>query len=809
MWTQEEFSKRIRDQLYLLDPEISAELGTPERKIIDAVSQAIAETQFQSFVEDYQFDIDTKFGNGLDDFVQLFGFSRQTSKRAIGEVTFSRNQTNGVPVFIPSGTQLSTIANAASPAVSFITSVDATLAENQLFIRVPIEATFPGEIGNVSANKITVSTGNLSTISEITNELATYGGTSAESDDELKLRFKNNLFRNIAGIEDQFLALSVANQYTNRAVVLKAANKFEEYVQITASGTAESENRNAKYIYNQNYYLSDRKDNDTKYYNPESEYEFTRVNSGNVQYPAIGVNSFEVNPAPSGTVSLSVKEDSDFGSLFGEYQYAYTYSYNPGGESYLSPLSGTAVIGQGSVVITDIENSAGTSSAGGTVQYKNVYRRDLLYDNTWYRIGSVVPQASFTVTEVKRDANNIVTIYLNNGTASTEGIATTGSVTVTGLQGIGTALNVTNREIYSLGSSSISYASSGTPISGTAANGGTVANGVAVSALTLFNDNVEVTDFIEPPTEALAEGKVLFLEHEYISKWSRNILDEVLDYSNLNKIDIYVSGQNTEFATDVVAGYGNLLVANPTSAYYHENYIRQSTGSACVEDNYLVNLTWVPVVSIPDQITVDGFSYNLDSHYWLAKDITNLRGSERCRDGIELGTAMANAVANSAYSVEYYFNKLPLLTNRIIDAHKQVNQDVLVHAANFRQFLINLEIIYDGTSNVEATNNAIFTTLSTYFNSNPFGAIIQFSDIIAITYDVPGVLNARIPTAADVAGTNYSSYYGIQEINPNGTIRQTFTDDFTLDEIDLPALYGLGPVDGIKPVQKTKSTWVS
>jgi len=60
------------------------------------------------------------------------------------------------------------------------------------------------------------------------------------------------------------------------------------------------------------------------------------------------------------------------------------------------------------------------------------------------------------------------------------------------------------------------------------------------------------------------------------------------------------------------------------------------------EDNYLVNLTWVPVVSIPDQITVDGFSYDLDTHYWLAKDITNLRGSERCRDGIELGTAMAS-----------------------------------------------------------------------------------------------------------------------------------------------------------------------
>ena len=801
MWTQQEFSKKIRDQLYLLDPEISAELGTPERKIIDAVAQALAETQFQGFIEDYQFDIDTKFGEDLDDFVQLFGFSRQTAKRAIGEVTFRRNQTNGVPVFIPAGTQLSTTANGINPSVSFITSNDATISENQLLIKVPIEATFPGSTGNVPANKITVSTGNLSNISEITNELATYGGTTAETDDELKLRFKNNLFRNIAGIEDQFLALSVANQYTNRAVILKAANKFEEYVQINSSGSAVSENRNAKYIYNQNYYLSDRKDNDTSYYNPSSDYTFSRILSGSIKYPAISVTNFEVNPSPSGTVSLNEFEDEENGNLAGEYQYAYSYVYNPGGESSLSAYSGTATIEQGSVVIADIENSAGTSSAGGTVLYKNLYRRDLLYDNIWYRVGSVVPFATFSVTEVARDANDIVTITLNNGTADTKGIATTGTVTVTGLSGIGTALSGTH-DIYSLGSSSISYSSAGTVITGTAASG------FATSALTVFYDNVEIIDFVEPPAEALTEGKVVFLEHEYISKWSRNIFDETNNYSNLNKVDIYISGQSTEFATDVISGYGNQLNTVAGNVYNHENYIRRSTGSVCASGNYLVNLTWVPVVSIPESITVDGVSYDIDEDYWLAKDITNIRDSERCKDGIELSSTMGNAVANSAYSVEYYFNKLPLMTNRVIDAHKQINQDVLVHGANFRQMLVNLEVIYDSTSNVEATNNAIFVTLSEFFNSSPFGAIIQFSDIVSLIYQVPGVSNARIPTQAEVAGTSYSSYYGIQEINSDGSIKQTFTDDFTLDEIDLPALYGLGPVDGTKPVQKTKGTWV-
>ena len=801
MWTQQEFSKKIRDQLYLLDPEISAELGTPERKIIDAVAQALAETQFQGFVEDYQFDIDTKFGEDLDDFVQLFGFSRQTAKRAIGEVTFSRNQTNGVPVYIPAGTQLSTVGSPNSLTINFITSNEVTISENQLYIKVPVEAVIAGPLGNVPANSITVSTGNLSTISEITNDVATYGGTDVESDDELKLRFKNNLFRNIAGIEDQFLALSVANQYTNRAVVLKASNKFEEYVQINASGSAVSENRNAKYIYNQNYYLSDRKDNDTSYYNPSSDYTFSRITDGSLRYPSISVNNFQDNPSPLGTVSLGEFEDSENGNLAGEYQYAYSYYYNPGGESSLSPYSGTAIIEQGSVVISDIENSAGTSSAGGTVQYKYVYRRDLLYDNIWYQVGSVVPRATFNVTSVARDATNIVTLTLNNGTADTKGIATTGTVIVSNLAGTVAALSGTH-EIYSLGSSSISYSLAGGTIATTATAG------TAVSALTVFYDNIEIVDFIEPPAEALFENKVVFLEHEYISKWSRNILDETSNYSNLNKVDIYISGQNTEFATDVVAGYGNQLNNIAGNVYNHNNYVRKTTGSVCTSGNYLINLTWVPLVSIPETITVDGVSYDINEDYWLAKDVTNIRESERCKDGIELITAMGNAIANSSYSIEYYFNKLPLMTNKVIDAHKQVNQDVLVHGANFRQMLVNLEVIYDSTSNVEATNNAIFLTLSEFFNSSPFGAIIQFSDIISLIYQVPGVSNARIPTQAEVAGTSYSSYYGIQEINPDSSIKQTFNDDFTLDEIDLPALYGLGPVEGTKPVQKTKGTWV-
>ena len=130
MFTQEEISKRIRDQLYLLDPEISMEVGTPERKIIDVVSQSLTDIQFDKFIQTYQLDIDTKFGQDLDDFVQLFGFARQTAKRASGFVKFSRSTPASTAILVPAGTQVSTTGSVNGPQIFFTTAVDGIIPTN-------------------------------------------------------------------------------------------------------------------------------------------------------------------------------------------------------------------------------------------------------------------------------------------------------------------------------------------------------------------------------------------------------------------------------------------------------------------------------------------------------------------------------------------------------------------------------------------------------------------------------------------------------------------------------------------------------
>src|SRR3954465_1242513 len=85
-----EISNGIRASLRVLDPDIATEPLTPERKIIDTFADVIAESNVDSYVANYQYDIDTKVGADLDKFVALFGFARQGGRSATGTVTFSR-----------------------------------------------------------------------------------------------------------------------------------------------------------------------------------------------------------------------------------------------------------------------------------------------------------------------------------------------------------------------------------------------------------------------------------------------------------------------------------------------------------------------------------------------------------------------------------------------------------------------------------------------------------------------------------------------------------------------------------------------
>jgi hypothetical protein len=205
-------------------------------------------------------------------------------------------------------------------------------------------------------------------------------------------------------------------------------------------------------------------------------------------------------------------------------------------------------------------------------------------------------------------------------------------------------------------------------------------------------------------------------------------------------------------------------------------------------------------------MTINSVTYDLNTDYWLVHDKTTLRGSLRGRDGIELSAAMASAIEGQQITLSYTFNRLPLVTNKLIDAHRQIGQDVLVHAARLRYFKINVIIMYLPGSTKNFVDDEIERALTNYFRQQGFGPVVQISDILQVIHNVSGVDNVRLATLDDAIRLGLSDNYGIQEVNADGIHIGNFTADFLLEDIELPVFNGLGPtLSG--PEQRTQNTF--
>lgn len=234
--TQTQIAEQMVAQIRLLKPTISAEVGTPERLIFDTVAGAIAENSVDLVGLQEALNVDSKFGSNLTNFLSMFGFERQKATLATGFVKFKRNTPATANIVIPAGVILKSHISTATDGVlpEFVTTSTVTLhvGESETGL-VPIKAKAPGSIGNVPAEAITImSFAPVLGITSVTNPAATEGGTDQEDDNSLKTRFKNTVFRNLAGTEDQFLALCVATAFSTKANVIGPVSKYQEYIQV-------------------------------------------------------------------------------------------------------------------------------------------------------------------------------------------------------------------------------------------------------------------------------------------------------------------------------------------------------------------------------------------------------------------------------------------------------------------------------------------------------------------------------------------------------------------------------------------------
>ena len=224
-------------QLRLIDPAVSAEVGTPERKIIDTVAQALNDSQIDLTALATSLDIDSKFGANLERFLAIFGFSRQKATYATGFVKFSRLIPSTVDIIIPAGVTVRSPSEPFSPQSDidavFYTLFEVVLPSGTTEVFAPIRASLTGTSGNVGVNRITEIIGApIIGITAVTNDAPTTGGQDAESDEEYKVRFKNTVFRNLAGTQDQYLALAVSTPFSTKANVVGPQSRYREYIQI-------------------------------------------------------------------------------------------------------------------------------------------------------------------------------------------------------------------------------------------------------------------------------------------------------------------------------------------------------------------------------------------------------------------------------------------------------------------------------------------------------------------------------------------------------------------------------------------------
>lgn len=302
--TQDQIATQMVAQLRLLDPSISAEVGTPERKIIDTVAQQIAEAQVNINLVSGALDLSGKFGTDLDNFVGLFGFGRQSGAFATGFVTLARPTASPFNITIPATTQVAAQivtsddsgTTTLTQTIVFQTTVAVTLQTGQTSVIAPIQALIAGSQGNVAAGTIT-QFANVGApvlgITSVTNQLPTTNGDDAESDAELKVRFRNTVFRNLAGTEDQYMALAVATLFSTKATVLGPISRYQEYMQIPTvdDGQIESPDGNANGV--TGWWTT------TPSNNPYAQYIYTNV-------------PYFVTNGQTGAGAVFYRQDSDF-----------------------------------------------------------------------------------------------------------------------------------------------------------------------------------------------------------------------------------------------------------------------------------------------------------------------------------------------------------------------------------------------------------------------------------------------------------------------------------------------------------------
>lgn len=231
-----EVASQLVQALSVVEPDLDTSAGTPIRKILDTVAEAISSASIDSMLLTYSYDVDSRSGADLDAFCALFGMSRYPARRATGSVLFQRSSLATQSSMIPAGSQLAT---SDSPPLIVQTTASVIFPASQLSITVPVQSVTGGSNGNLPANSIVRMISVVDGVGTVSNPASLTGGSDGESDAQLRDRFKRTIFRNLAGTEDMYLGVALNDSDVTNANVIGPSERWRERLEIV-SGTGTS-----------------------------------------------------------------------------------------------------------------------------------------------------------------------------------------------------------------------------------------------------------------------------------------------------------------------------------------------------------------------------------------------------------------------------------------------------------------------------------------------------------------------------------------------------------------------------------------
>lgn len=315
------YAANMLKALAISDPDLDTQIGSVTRKIIDAVAEQMAEVTIDSQLLNATFEIDSKLGADLDDFVLMFGYTRLPAHRATGVITLTRPTPATENISVPMGTQ---VATSGAPQIIFNTAVTTFMPVGAKSVSIPIQAVEAGAQGNLPAGSLSTVLAQFSDLSAVCQQFQpTAGGVAGESDEALKDRFKSTLFRSSAGTRDMYSAMALEagsdvaaqDNRVTRVNVLGSSSKWRERVQVGAGGVA----------------VSTLTRNSIRYVFPGSSMLGEHLDSGSIMTPDVHYTFYADGPAPVITILNNAVPEGTILDL--EFEYSPKASRN-------DPLSG-------------------------------------------------------------------------------------------------------------------------------------------------------------------------------------------------------------------------------------------------------------------------------------------------------------------------------------------------------------------------------------------------------------------------------------------------------------------------------------